>query len=72
MPNWRKVSRLEISRMMKELTAELAHLLKGDEDFDPDGYGDGAVVATEDGCHVEPDGTCPHGFESPLRRLGMC
>ena len=58
--------------MMQGLTAELAHLLRGEEDLDPDGYGDGSVVATEDGCNVEPDGRCSHGFESPLRRLGMC
>jgi hypothetical protein len=26
---------------------------------------------TEDGCMVEPDGTCPHGQKSPLLILGM-
>ena len=50
----------------------LDHLLRGEEDLDPDGYGDMSVVATQDGCNVEPDGQCEHGFESPLRRLGMC
>jgi len=50
----------------------LDHLLRGEEDLDPDGYGDMSVVAAEDGCNVEPDGICPHGKLSPLRRLGMC
>jgi hypothetical protein len=26
---------------------------------------------TEDGCHVEADGICPHGFKSPLLLAGM-
>ena len=24
------------------------------------------VFETEDGCRVEPDGICPHGYQSPL------
>ena len=24
-----------------------------------------------DGCLVEPDGTCPHGYRSPLLILGL-
>jgi len=27
-------------------------------------------VETADGCWVEPDGECPHGYPSPLRVLG--
>jgi len=27
-------------------------------------------TACEEGCEVEPDGKCPHGFPSPLRILG--
>jgi hypothetical protein len=50
---------------------ELEDLLIGDEELDPDGYGDMAVVSTEDGCRVEPDGKCEHGYLSPLRRLGL-
>lgn len=46
-------------------------LLEGDEELDPDGFGDMSVVTTKDGCEVEPDGRCPHGFESPLLRLGL-
>jgi|19_taG_2_1085344.scaffolds.fasta_scaffold00091_32 hypothetical protein len=38
--------------------------------LDPDGF-DTGVVATEDGCEVEPDGTCQHGQVSPLVRLGL-
>ena len=29
------------------------------------------TVEVEDGCTVEPDGTCPHGYESPLLIAGM-
>jgi len=29
---------------------------------------DGAVIAA-DGCHVDPDGKCPHGHQSPLITL---
>lgn len=28
-------------------------------------------VDTADGCYVEPDGVCPHGYKSPLLLLGM-
>jgi hypothetical protein len=55
----------------EELNDLLEDQLIGDEDFDADGFGDGSVMSTQDGCNVEPDGVCPHGFESPLRRLGM-
>jgi hypothetical protein len=24
-----------------------------------------------DGCYVDPDGTCEHGYRSPLRVLGL-
>ena len=27
-------------------------------------------VETLDGCYVEPDGQCPHGYRSPLLILG--
>jgi len=30
-----------------------------------------AVVETIDGCAVEPDGVCPHGFYSPLVEAGL-
>jgi hypothetical protein len=33
-----------------------------------DAYG---TVETSDGCTVEPDGKCEHGFESPLLELGL-
>ena len=29
-----------------------------------------AGIETADGCYVEPDGRCPHGYPSPLRILG--
>ena len=28
-------------------------------------------IETADGCWVELDGSCPHGFPSPMRYLGM-
>jgi hypothetical protein len=35
----------------------IGFLLIEDEDLNPDGFGDMSVVATSDGCNVEPDGT---------------
>lgn len=29
------------------------------------------VYETADGCEVEPDGKCPHGYSSPLLLLGI-
>ena len=29
------------------------------------------IAETADGCQVEPDGECPHGFKSPLLTLGF-
>ncbi len=40
--------------------------LIGEEDF-----GDGTVQTTADGCDVEADGDCEHGYESPMLRLGL-
>lgn len=56
---------------MFDLDEMFGDLLEGEEDLNPDGYGDCSVVATRDGCEVEPDGSCPHGYESPLLRLGL-
>lgn len=56
----------------EELDDIMADDLRGDESFDADGFGDGSVMSTEDGCVVEPDGKCPHGYESPaIRLLGL-
>ena len=30
-----------------------------------------SVQEAADGCSVEPDGTCPHGYMSPSRLLGI-
>ena len=30
-----------------------------------------ALAECMDGCYVEPDGTCPHGYSSPLLVLGV-
>ena len=29
------------------------------------------TVTTEDGCQVEPDGVCSHGYSSPLLEAGL-
>jgi hypothetical protein len=55
----------------EELDELFEDRLKGEESFDADGFGDGSVMSTEDGCIVEPDGRCPHGYLSPAMRLGM-
>lgn len=34
-------------------------------------FGASAGVETVDGCTVEPDGQCPHGFLSPLLEAGV-
>ncbi len=57
--------------MGDELNELFADELVGDEDFNPDGFGDCSVVMVADGCEVEPDGRCPHGKESPMLRLGL-
>ena len=57
-----------LGRMMND---SLGDLLIGDESFDGDGFGDGGVTTTQDGCNVEPDGMCPHGYQSPMLRLGI-
>jgi hypothetical protein len=36
-----------------------------------DGFGLDANLIAPDGCMIEQDGRCPHGFVSPLRELGM-
>ena len=64
------VTRVKENKKMSMFN-DLDFLLDGDEDLNPDGFGDMSVVATSDGCNVEPDGECEHGFESPLRRLGL-
>lgn len=55
----------------EELDELFAGKLKGEESFDADGIGDGAVQLAEDGCRVEPDGRCSHGYPSPELRLVM-
>lgn len=57
--------------MADEMNEAFEGQLLGEEDFDGDGFGDGGVVTTQDGCNVEPDGRCPHGYPSPMVRLGL-
>ncbi len=30
-----------------------------------------SLLEAPDGCVIEQDGTCPHGYVSPLRELGL-
>lgn len=39
-------------------------------DWETDGMGDEVLIAP-DGCRVEQDGQCSHGFVSPLLRAGL-
>lgn len=45
---------------------DLCDMLR-DAVFDTDASG----FETSDGCHVEPDGTCPHGHPTWLVRYGL-
>ena len=54
--------------MWEEMEDFFADELRGEESFSYDGIDD-SVQVTEDGCSVEPDGRCPHGFPSPMIRL---
>jgi hypothetical protein len=49
---------------------ERAHANSLDEDELEDMLFDGDVT-TADGCSVEPDGRCPHGYRSPMLVLGL-
>lgn len=35
------------------------------------GYGEDDNLIAPDGCLIEQDGRCPHGYVSPLRRAGL-
>lgn len=54
---------------MKEYTEE--EILQHAEEYLE--YGDllDSVLETVDGCSVEPDGHCSHGYASPLIVLGL-
>ena len=54
--------------MWEEMEEYFEDDLRGDESFSYDGIDD-SVQSAEDGCAVEPDGRCPHGFVSPAMRL---
>ncbi len=41
------------------------------EDWSTDGYGLSSNLIAPDGCVIEQDGECPHGYVSPLKELGM-
>ena len=53
------------------LDEDFGDLLIGDEEFDADNIGDDSVQSAQDGCRVESDGKCEHGYPSPMRRLGL-
>jgi hypothetical protein len=43
----------------------------GYDDWETDGFGLDSNLIAPDGCTIEQDGQCPHGYVSPLRELGM-
>ena len=49
---------------------ELYEGLKTDPEYTYNMLSD-SVQEAADGCSVEPDGTCPHGYRSPCLLLGV-
>lgn len=41
------------------------------EEFGEDALLDSGPTRCPEGCEVEPDGTCPHGYNSVLLNAGM-
>jgi hypothetical protein len=41
------------------------------EGWSTDGYGIDSNLIAPDGCMIEQDGRCPHGYVSPLREMGL-
>ena len=60
----------EIDRLEKEYKEELIEAIEADEDWVRIMLMD-SVQEAADGCRVEPDGTCPHGYRSPAILLGI-
>ena len=52
--------------MLDELLAEIAPEWEAES-----GYGLDALLIAPDGCMVEQDGQCQHGYVSPLREAGL-
>lgn len=59
--------------MPERLTVAETLLAHGITEHDIDALAFAPVVPAccEDGCHVEPDGTCPHGHPSILIDMGI-
>lgn len=51
--------------MLEGLLADIA------PDWSTDGYGMSSLLIAPDGCVIEQDGECPHGYVSPLITAGM-
>lgn len=61
--------------MKDQLERDYLHELKARVSDPDDEYISGemmdSVMTAADGCQVEPDGVCPHGYVSPLILLGI-
>lgn len=41
------------------------------EGWETDGFGLDSCLIAPDGCMIEQDGQCEHGYVSPLRTMGL-
>lgn len=58
---------------MTDIESRLQEELEHAESFDPEDLAEilyEGVAEAADGCTVEPDGKCSHGYRSPLLVLG--
>lgn len=56
---------------MDEMLALIDSLLPEGWERDDDVYGIDFNLVAPDGCMIEQDGECAHGFVSPLREMGL-
>lgn len=64
---------MALTKEQKQEAIRHAQEVCADEEFLRDmlfDYSSGVETACEEGCVVEPDGRCPHGYPSPLRIMG--
>jgi len=56
--------------MAKQISVRQA-IREDGRDFEEIAMDSVVPACCSEGCQVEPDGTCPHGFESVLLAMGM-
>lgn len=57
---------------MDEFVAAIYEILPEGWDTDADTYGAfDCTFTAPDGCQIEADGNCAHGYVSPLRQAGL-